>query len=353
MESPLRSTRRAVAVVSGLAVGAALALTATPQAIAAPSATAGASSSTQGVALNARSAAKIDYTSMYASAKVKSSKGKKLTVSVGASKSTQASFYIGLSVSGESHTWSFPAAKSSVKISSSGAGSAKLSAKKTGGLGMLSLKMKPAGKFKSYKCGGKVYSKSRNVKVTGKLYFNTKTKWGAVGSKRKAFKFNLSRRVTVSYDVSCPPTEYPDPCTTSVSWNGSVSKPKSYMSISGGKTGKNSSVYAYRSVQLKPKGAIRSDSVTKRVAAPVLSVKADKNATIKVRGTTTGTGTGKSAHEGYDYTDDCDTGTQHRMSWSGSFTNAKKPLVVSAQVFGSFKLPNSAYFYFARTWRTN
>ncbi|QIX26639.1 hypothetical protein ncot_08485 [Nocardioides sp. JQ2195] len=343
MNSHHGARRRAVAIIGTLATGAALALTSTQPSVAESASAPGSS---------ARAAA-ISSTSFYATGMARTSSGKKLRVSLSAYKSTSASFSISLSAPGEYHSWSFRAPRSAVKINSKGAGVVKLTSTQTGGLGKVKLRLKPDGKFKAAKCGGKVYSKSRNVKLSGPFFFNTKTKaWGKVGRKTGSFSFKDTRRVSFSYNVDCPDPEYQNPCFTSLSWSAYKSSASSFVSISGSKSGSTTRVSASRSVALKPNGAYRYDSVSKKAKAPVLTVAPDDNAKIKVYGTG-GSATGSSSFPSTPSTSACDNGTQHRVTWFGTFTNGSPSLVVKAQVFGNFKLGNTASISFGRSWRTD
>ncbi|KRF17250.1 hypothetical protein ASG90_08065 [Nocardioides sp. Soil797] len=342
MKSPLKGQRRAVAILGTLATGVALVLT-SPQSSVAESSSASVTA--------ARAA--VTSSGFYATGTTRTSSGKKLRVSLSAYKADTASFNISLSTAGETHSWSFRAPKSAVKINAKGAGTIKLTSKQTGGLGKIQLKLKPTGKFKAYKCAGNVHSRTRNLKVSGPFFFDTRTKpWGKVGKKSGNFSFNGSRRASFSYDVDCPGPEFKDPCITQLSWSAYTSTPTSYLSIGGNKSGNRTTIQGSRSVTLKkPAGAFRHDSVTKKAKAPVLTVGEDDNAKLKIHGTS-GSATATSSFPSTPYTNECDTGTQHQVNWSGSLANGRPALTVKAQVFGNFRIGNSASTYFGRSWRT-
>lgn len=347
MVQPLRTRhQRSLAATSGLVL-AVVALAATSgTAVSAPSGTTATSTSAAAPAPYMRYAS--------GSVTVKSSTGKKLnvTATVSAYSDGAAGLSVRLANGGEDHSWSFVIPASSVKISNKGVGSIKVPAKKLGGFGVVKLTIKSAGKLKPSKCGGKVYMKSRTTKLAGTFFFNSKSKWGKVGSKKKKFAFK-SPRTHLYYDVECPPGPNTTlPCQTGVNWSGYRTTPKSQVTIHGTRNGKVSTIRGSRSTQLaKPKGAHRYDSVTKKVAAPKLTERADMSAKITMKGTK-GSGSANSTDPGFDHTGTCSTGTQHRRYWYAALANGKPPLQVKAQVFGDFKLPNKTDISFTKLWRT-
>ena len=275
MRSVVARGRRVLATVGSVALGAGLAVTLTPSAGTAlapagsvdrPSpvtAPAGPGAKALADALPARLGT-LSYTSVFGATKVKSSTGKKLTVSLSASeqKGGTPSFSVSLSRGqAEQHAWRFPGPSSAFDISAKGTGKLALTSKQTGGMGKLALKVKADGGLKSQKCGGEVYAKTRNVVISGKVFLDTGSPWGKVGSKTKPFKFRTTHRAYVSYDVTCPPVDYPDPCYASLNWSSSRTTANTFTYISATKDGAKSSIYAYRTTQLaKPKGASRTDS---------------------------------------------------------------------------------------------
>lgn len=354
MKSVVAAGRMLLATVGSVALGAGLAVTLAPTATALPaaasldrsapvSAPAGPRTQALSNALPARLGS-ANYTSVYGATRAKSSSGKKLMVSLSASKQAggKPSFYLSLSRGqAEQHAWRFPAANSSFHISGKAAGKLSLSPKKTGGMGKINLKVKPHGAMKSQKCGGKVYSQTRNVTVSGTVFFDTGSAWGKVGSKTKSLKFRTTHQVYFSYDVTCPPVDYPDACYASLSWSSSHSTAKTYSYLSATKQGSSTSIYAYRTTQLsKPAGASRIDAAWGAGGAPVLTVAPDGSAKLKIHGVK-GSGTLTDPNPGSTSDDPCDTGTQQLTNWwSGTVTNDAKRIKVPAQVFGAFTVAN-------------
>lgn len=369
--------RKVLAAIGSVVLGAGLAVTLAPApgtaAPAAPAADRQSVDRPDPVAAPAGPAAKsladalparlgtLSYTSVYGTTTVKSSSGKKLMVALsafdtpGTQPENEPSFYISLSRGQtEQHSWYFPGPNSSFDISAKAAGKLALSSKKTGGMGKVALKVKPDGRMKSHKCGGKVYAKERNVVISGTFFFDSGSKWGKVGSKRKPFKFASTHRVWFSYNVDCPPVEYPDPCYNSTSWSSWRSNENSstYVSAHKPKSASKASIYASRFTELaKPKGAFRSDAAWGTADAPVLTEnEADNSATMKIYGVR-GSGTITAPPDsGFTWDDECDTGMQHDRSWSGTVTNDATAVKVPAQVFGSFTVPNGSEGYMSRSW---
>lgn len=341
MVKPVRSrATRTLALACGLILTAGLSLTTVPTAGAA---TAGASSS----------AAPPISRSVSVSTTVKSSTGKKLKVSLYAYVSRGiANLSVSLNRGNETHSWSFPIATSSVKISTKALGTVKVPAKKLGGYGTLSVKIKSAGKLKKSRCGGKVYNAWRSTKLAGKFFFDSKSGWGKVGSKKKARTFK-SARTSLYYDVTCPPGPERRPvCVTQISWSGYHSTGSGYRGMYATKSGSTTWLAGSRSTRLaKPKNAYRYDSVSAKAAAPKLTVRADDTARIAMKGSR-GSAAANSSGPGYDYTTPCRTGTQHDFSWNGSLSNAKTPIRLKAQVYGDFTLPNGTAIYFSKRYRT-
>lgn len=298
----------------------------------------------------------LSYTSVYGATAVKSSTGRKLTASLSAFEakgSKTSSFYISLSRgANEMHGWSFQAPASAFDISAKAAGKLTLAPKKTGGMGKVAVKVKPDGKMKSYTCGGgKVYAKERNVVIAGTFFFDTGSKWGKVGSKKKPFKFRTSHRVYFSYNTECPPVEYPNPCYSGLSWSTWRETANSATYVGANKDGAKSSIFAFRSTKLaKPKNAWRTDMAWGTGDAPDLTVNPDDSATMKIFGVG-GSGTIADPNPGSTFDYPCDEGTQYSTSWwMGTVTNDATPVKVPAQVFGSFTVPDGSAGYMSRSW---
>lgn len=335
-------SRRALALSSSLVLAVGLGLVATAPAGAAP-----ASSS------SAQAGSAVVSKSVYATVTKTSSKRKKLRIQVNASKyGDRSSLHISLARGKESHGWTIPVPNRSVVLSNQGTGTIKLPATKSGGLGQLTLKVTAAGPMKASRCGGRVWSRSRNVKVAGKFFFDSKSAWGRVGSKTRGFSFTQTHRSTILYNTSCPPTTYVPPCAASLHWGTSVSANGRSTSISGQKVGSRSTVSASRYVALaRPRGATRYDLTSAHVAAPSLTVRADDSARMVARGTR-GSATIDASDPGYDYTQRCRNGSRRgtttTTSWGGDLTNAGTALRVKAQVYGDFLVPSGSYGYFSR-----
>ncbi len=292
----------------------------------------------------------VDYVSLYtASTKVTSTTGHHLLVSVYVSKQSghKPTVSVTLRAPHESHTWSFSAPSSALKVNSSGKGSVTLSASAMGGYGKLALHVKPVGATKTYRCQGQVVSKSRPVKVSGVMFADTKSsgrhKWGKVGSKTRSFTFAKPSSVSWQYDntATCPTPK--STCYASLFWDASLFSSTAYSSLTGGTSRKSSYLSGYRSVQLhKPAGAHRSDSVTAKAPAPKLTVANDGSAVLTAK---LGKGSAKiAAPAGSDNSTPCGTGgkQEHSLTWSGSYTNGATSLKVPAQIFGAISMKNSA-----------
>lgn len=124
----------------------------------------------------------------------------------------------------------------------------------------------------------------------------------------------------------------------------------------GGASGKRGYLQGSRSVNLsKPKNATRSDFVNAKVKAPKLTVGTSGNASLKIHTSSSGasgSATLKSTYPASPYVSNCGKHNkkQSQRSWSAKFTNGHPGLKVKAQIYPSFKLPNSkSGSYFSQT----
>lgn len=269
-----------------------------------------------------------------------STSGKKLALTVSATgNSSGSSVSIGLSQGRESHTWSFQAPASALKIGSTGAGTLVLSSAQTGDRGKLNLTFAPSGTVKKRMCGTQLASKSRPMDVSGIAFFKTGTKpWGNVGSATRSRAFTGAANVSWSYDVTCATP--PAACSSYLSWNAYQFTSTTMTGVSGTRRGTSASAMGFRSTQLpSPAGASRTDLVTvASVPLPTFSGNLDNASVLAKVGTGSLTVNGQN---GYATDVPCGAGDSATVtSWSGTATNGTTALKVPAQVFGAFSVPN-------------
>jgi len=285
----------------------------------------------------AQAKAKVSSWSFYGSTKVKTSKGKKLTVTVnGSASSSYGSMSAGFTNGTESHSWNFPGSKKTVKQTSKLLGKISLAKGKTKNYVGIALTAKSAGKVKANKCQGKVYSKMRKVVLTGKLLVDTKAGWGKINKSG----FRVPGTAYRYFSVNC---DYGNgSCYESTSWNIYNNTSTAYTSMGGSTYGKRSSAYASRSTEIKGvKDGRRYDYVS---AGKVK--KADLNAgdnKIKVFiGKTTGTLATSSDPSTNTYKCAKKKNTKSTSWYGATLTNGSKPLKLNAQIYGDFKFANGA-----------
>ena len=299
------------------------------------------------------SAPKIDSTYVSgAPTTVKSSSGKKLKLSVFASKSAHGA-NLGVTLAnakGESHQWNFTVPAKAVRVDRKGAGKV-VSGAKLGKYGTVSLSVEPAGKIKTLRCNGTAYAKSRKVVLRGKMLFDThstgKSKWGKVGA--KGFRFAAPSTVGWSFAgvaVDCAPDGV-SMCTTGTSWNAGDYSTVPVVSLFGATEGSRGYVTGIRSVSLpKPKDAMRFDIVRRSTPAPTITT---EGSTTTLRITGAGSGTLTSETEPMTYETQCGGKTQVWTNWSpATFRNGSTPLRLSAQVFGAFTVKDGSTGSFSR-----
>ena len=273
-----------------------------------------------------------------------STTGRKLTVSVSATRTSNAgTVTIGVAQGAESHVWSFRARAADVAIGSTGGGTVTLSNTQTGNRGRLSLKLTPKDTIRTSRCGTQVASRTRPVAVAGIAFFKTGTTWGTVGRATRTISLAGANRVTWSYDVTCPaPTPV---CARGLSWSTFRSTSTSTEGISGRSNGTTASITAFRSVTLAaPTGASRVDVVTVR-SAPVPTFTQDGSSASL----TAANGAGRvsiAGGGGFGTGSPCRTGTttatQQDTTWYGAATNGATPFKVAAQVLGGFSVQDGA-----------
>lgn len=269
-----------------------------------------------------------------------STSGKKLALTIGASgNSGGSSVSIGLSQGRESHTWSFQAPASALKVDSTGAGTLVLSSAQTGNRGKLNLKFSPSGAVKKRMCGTKLASKSRPMDVSGIAFFKTGTQpWGNVGSATRSRAFNGAANVSWAYDVTC--TTAPASCTSYLSWSSWKFGSTTMTGVSGTRRGTSASAMGFRSTTLpSPAGASRTDIVSlASVPLPTFSGDVDNASVIAKNGTGSLTVAGQN---GYATDVPCGSNDSAKVtSWNGTVTNGSTAFRIPAQVFGAFTVPN-------------
>lgn len=276
-----------------------------------------------------------------------STSGKKLTLSIGATGSSQGTrVTIGLGQGSESHMWTFKARATDFKVGSTGAGTLTLSNTQTGNRGKLSLKFSPIEAFRKKSCGGQLASKSRKMSVSGIAYFKTGTKaWGNVGRSASSIKLAGGNNVTWTYDVECPTPGGSTPaCSKATTWSAFVSDGTTMTSIGGSSNGTSASVSAFRNVTLStPAGASRFDMTSRSVPVPTFS-STGSSASLVARsggGSMTVNGDGGWVDD-YACRNGSSTVTGHDTSWYGTVTNDSPAFSVPAQVFGAFSVPSDS-----------
>lgn len=297
--------------------------------------------------IHARALAAQSSQSISASAVLKSTKGKRLHVSLSAGSGSDGGFLnVGLvDRAGESHSWLFKTPTKALKLNNKGKGSLTAKYKPYGNL---RLTIKPVKSWKLKKCQGKLISKSRPLKVTGLFKFDSRSAWGKLGGKRVTFKgARLVKRTGLDGsacsgggdgdgdgDATCPPA--------SISW--SAFQGSSFMSSSWSPGATKTGLVASRSAKLaKPRGALRVDFRTATVPVPTTSIGASATLAVKSQSPTTGSATLSSA-TGYTDVRECAGGLSYEQSlWYGvSYQNGAAPLTMKMTAYGAIRLPNSA-----------
>lgn len=285
--------------------------------------------------------------SISASAVLKSTKRKKLHVSLSAGSGGHLTVALG-DKSGEEHVWSFKVAKKTLKLNSKGKG--KLVTKKIKPFGTIKLTIKPAKKWKVKKCKGKVISRTRPLKVSGLFKFDSRSAWGKVGGKKVAFKGAKLVKSTGNDSSACDGGNggggggeggtCPSP---SVMW--SASQGKQSMSSQWKPGAKNTTLVASRSTKLaKPKGATRMDFRAARVPTPATTTTGGSvRIAVKSKKPTTGSATLSSA-TGFTLPRPCAGGKTYEESfWTGvTYRNGSKPLTMKMSAYPAIKLPNGS-----------
>ncbi len=273
----------------------------------------------------------------YAKTTLTSTSGKKLALTIGATSGTSVS--IGLSQGRESHTWTFQAPASALKIDSTGGGTLVLTSAQTGDRGRLNLKFSPDGTVRKRMCGTQVASKSRPMDVSGIAFFKTGTQpWGNVGKATRAIAFNGAANVNWTYDVTCATT--PASCSSYLSWSSYQFSSSTMTGVSGTRRGSTASAMGFRSTTLpSPSGATRTDIVNlASVPLPTFSGGLDNASLVAKAGSGSLTVAGQN---GYASDIPCGSGDSATVTqWSGKVTNGATALRIPAQVFGAFSVPN-------------
>ena len=269
-----------------------------------------------------------------------STSGKKLTLTVsGVGTSSGSTVSVGLASGNESHTWSFQAPASALKVGSTGAGTLVLTNVQTGNRGTLNLRFSPAGAIRKRTCNGKLASASKPVSVSGIAFFKTGTRpWGNVGRATKAISFGSTRAVGWTYDVTCATP--PAPCTEYLSWSSWQFGSTVMQGVSGTRRGTTASAMGFRSTTLaSPKGASRTDVVSlPKVALPTFAGDTSAASVTAKNGTGSVTVAGT---DGFGYDVQCGSGGTARLTqWQGTATNGSTAFRIPAQVFGAFSVPN-------------
>lgn len=344
-----RTATRLGAVGAGIAAVAALALTVVP-------------STAEAATHRAAASPTVVATGVYGTqTKVVTSKGHKVSVTVGGSTgsgefrvparfrslhvpaprstSQSSSLYVSIYNSSQSHAWVFNLPTSSLTVKSSGKGTLKVPSTKISPFGKVSLTMTPKGSPTIQKCQGVATSKTQKVKLAGTFFFDTRSGkhgWGTVGSKTKTFTFSTSAAVdwTYSYDGNCSPA-YTPPCVNYVSWDAFDNGGSGYLS---GEAKPTKSVSASRNVTFtKPAGANRYDYASASLKSATLTT-GSGSATLKLTGNGSASTGAATIHAGDQYTESptaCGTDgqTSTTTEWNGTLTNGSKALQVH-DIFG-------------------
>lgn len=281
-----------------------------------------------------------------------SSKGKRLRVGFSASHYSFAdnfSFRLGLPSGLESHSWYFTPDTGGYDVNGDGKGKLTMDTSATADFAKLNVKVIPTGKFKAYKCGGKVSSKYRPIKIKGVYYNDSKSsKWGHVGSMSKT-SFVLKGTFSKSYGVSCPSGGNPS-CLSLMSWSTSQSTGTGYESISGYARGSKAYASGSRSTDIPASNdGQQYDYVTDpKVTKPKLKVKPDDFATLDVwAGPGSAVLTSSTAKDSD--TTNCGKGKkQVRAGWSGTITNGSKPLKLTMQAAPPITIDDSSFASFTK-----
>ncbi len=283
--------------------------------------------------------ATVSYMSFNASKDVVTSKGKRLTITVGAGKNpgsgASVSAGFGTRDGKEYHTWSFSAPGKAMQQNGKLLGEITLAKSKTKRYVGLKVKVRKAGKIRTEKCDGQVSSKSRKVVLVGKFLVNTKAGWGKL-SKRG---FKVPGTAYRSFNASC---SYTSTCSNYLSWSvygGSAG-------IYGSQTAKRATLSGSRSVKVKGvKNAWRSDYAY-RSKAKRADLKAGSNKLVAYADGGKATLTGSPSTSSYP------CGKKDKVTvgkyWNGTMRNGSTPLRLKTQLFKTIKVKNGSTAYFSK-----
>lgn len=218
---------------------------------------------------------------------VKSSSGARLHLSIegsGFPGGTSTSLSVLLSTGsafgpGETHNWQFMLSKTAVSYSAATGRGHITSKKKLGRFGVVSLKFTKTSQHLS-KCTRGTPPNNIDIDVaghlSGKVFFNTNSHWGSIGSRKHMTHFKGHSHLTKS-GTGCPAGFNTTPlCSRDIVWDGPFVS-GSNVSVFGdaviaGK--KSSTISVSNNVMLtKPTGASRSDYLIAREPAPTVHAK--------------------------------------------------------------------------------
>jgi hypothetical protein len=285
--------------------------------------------------------------------KVKSSSGKRLLLSVGASRAAtgSATARVTLSTSGrvsESHTWTFPMKASGF---SSKSRQAKLvTGHALGSFGKIALTFNTRSQH-TKRCHPAGQLTTALGSLTGTVFFNTNTgkRWGSVGSRTHKLSFKTPNSLT-TFKSGCPVGQgTTPPCVRGLFWSAPYNV-ASHASFSGsvfrrsGHPSATVSVFASL-VLAKPAGAQRTDSLTANEPVPKqtktgLSITTSGrtitgSAKIQATGTTSNNYGCKAGHKKH---------TEKTKTYSGTWTGKKFMAHFSAT--GKLSAPNTGFASF-------
>ncbi len=306
-------------------------------------------------------------------AKVRTSKGKRVTVTVVGGRNVfgggrvavpgvrtaaprmvgdMSALYLTVSRAGEQHTWSLPIPNSALALKLSGKGRITPKATKTSPWAKVNLTVAPKGAASTTRCDGQTIYKSQRIRLTGRFWLDTRSGrhgWGTIGSKTKQFTFRTSATAmwffknTSSGCYHAPTT----PCATHQVWNVYNSAISLF--------GDNRTMSGLRSVQLpKPKGAVRSDSVMATVSPVLTQDTAAGTARLTINGnghSVTGSARIDASGLNTDQSQTCGTAGGHLQSFiwgTSTYTNGSSPLTLH-DIYGKITAPNGANSYLTLT----